>query len=76
MPSVPIAARQLRAVPPIVVKYPPTYTVDPDTANALTELFAFGFHDVGVLGVADDVSNAAREPRVVDPPIVVKFPPT
>ncbi|MEI6623600.1 MAG: hypothetical protein WCP28_17050 [Actinomycetes bacterium] len=45
MPSVPIAARQLRAVPPIVVKYPPTYTVDPDTANAYTMPSAVGFQE-------------------------------
>ena len=46
VPSVPIAARRLRAVPPIEVNTPPAYTVDPDTANAYKGPLAFGSHVV------------------------------
>ncbi|CAB5010847.1 unannotated protein [freshwater metagenome] len=74
MPSVPIAARRLRGVDalvPIVEKSPPTYTVDPDTANALTPASGFGSHAVAV----PSESMAARLFRSL-PLIAEKFPPT
>ena len=49
---------------------PPAYTVEPDTANAVTMLVAFGFQPVA----APVASSAAMRFRV-SPPIELKVPP-
>ncbi len=62
----PTAAARLRAVPPTVVNEPPKYTVEPDTATALTVWFMFGFQDLSV----PSVPTAAARLRAVPPTVV------
>ena len=60
----------------MVVKRPPTYTVEPLITKALTKLFALGFQFVATPVVP---SSAARRLRAMFPLIEfapLKFPPT
>ena|SRR2546422_1908609 len=70
-----IAAIRLRTCPPILVKYPPEYTVEPLTARASTlpapGPVAPGFHAVAT---PDAASSAARLLRAY-PPTMVNAPP-
>ena len=56
----------------MVVKLPPTKTVDPDTARALTIKLAAGFQEVAS---PVDASTAPMKLRAC-PPMAVKEPPT
>src|SRR5437870_2360024 len=64
------AAIPLRASPPMLVKPPPAYTVEPLTARASTKLFALGLQ-------AETDRSEARCARLdrEDPPTAVKSPP-
>src|SRR3954464_2955990 len=62
---------RLRVWPPIEPKEPPTYTVEPETARALTLPFAFGFQLVASPVV---VSIAPIRLRLT-PPADVNWPP-
>src|ERR1051326_5354838 len=66
-----IAAIEACGCPPMLLKNPPTYTVGPLTARALTELLAFGSQ---VAATAVVVSGAAIRSRAC-PPMLVNVPP-
>src|SRR5213594_1650833 len=66
------AAMLFRDCPPMLVKYPPTYTVVPLTARAATRRFAFGSQEVASPVVASSAAMLFRD----CPPMLVKYPPT
>src|SRR2546426_6545471 len=81
-----MAARLLRVCPPILEKFPPTYTVEPLTAKALTPRLGSGAHGATVksermwarfaLGTPPTESNAPpmNQPPLPSPAIANTLP--